>query len=130
MKVILFDGVCNLCNDSVNWIIDHDKKNLFKFSALQSEYGKGIVAKYNLTGNYMDTAIFLDEENIFLRSDAVLRILKHFGGIYSLAYLFIIVPAFIRNFVYQVVSENRYRWFGKMDTCRIPTPELKARFLE
>ncbi len=130
MKVILFDGVCNLCSGSVNWIIDHDKKNLFKFSALQSNYGKGIVAKYNMEGNYMDTAILLDEDDIFLGSDAVLRILKHLGGIYSLAYLFIIVPAFIRNFVYQVVSENRYRWFGKMDTCRIPTPQLKANFLE
>jgi predicted DCC family thiol-disulfide oxidoreductase YuxK len=127
--VILFDGVCNLCNASVNWIIDRDKKNLFKFASLQSEYGQALINKMNLKSDYMDTVVLQEGEKVYLRSAAALRILKHIGGIYSLAYAFIIVPAFIRDFFYNMVAKNRYKWFGKQDACRIPTPELKAKFL-
>lgn len=129
MLVVLFDGVCNLCNSSVNWIIDHDKEGKFKFASLQSVYGQNVVKQFNLTGEYMDTVLLLDGDKLYKRSEAVLRIAKHIGGIYSLAYVFIIVPAFIRNFFYNFVARNRYRWFGKQDACRIPTPELKAKFL-
>lgn len=127
--VILFDGVCNLCNSSVNWVIDRDSKNLFQFASLQSDYGISVVKKFSITGNYMDTVVLLEEDKIFMRSDAVLRILKHLGGVYSLAYVFILVPRFIRDFVYKVIAKNRYRWFGKQDACRIPSPDLKAKFL-
>lgn len=129
MMVILFDGVCNLCNASVNWIIDHDKKNVFQFASLQSDYGKSIVEQYNITGNYMDTVVLLEDNKVYLRSEAALRVLKHLGGIYSIPYTFIIVPAFLRNFVYNLIAKNRYKWFGKQDTCRIPTSALKAKFL-
>jgi predicted DCC family thiol-disulfide oxidoreductase YuxK len=129
MLVVLFDGVCNLCNSSVNWIIDHDKEGKFKFASLQSVYGQNVVKQFNLTGEYMDTVLLLDGDKLYKRSEAVLRIAKHIGGIYSLVYVFIIVPAFIRNFFYNFVARNRYRWFGKQDACRIPTPELKAKFL-
>ncbi len=129
MKVVVFDGVCNLCNSTVNWIIDHDKKSVFQFASLQSPYGQAVVQKFNVTGAYMDTAILVEDEVAYYRSEAVLRILKHIGGIYGLVYVFILVPRFIRDGVYNFVSHNRYRWFGKQDSCRIPTPELKAKFL-
>lgn len=129
MLVVLFDGVCNLCNSSVNWIIDHDKEGKFQFASLQSVYGQNVVKQFHLTGEYMDTVLLLDGDKLYKRSEAVLRIAKHIGGVYSLAYFFIIVPAFIRNFFYNFVARNRYRWFGKQDACRIPTPELKAKFL-
>lgn len=127
--VILFDGVCNLCNASVNWIIDRDKNNLFKFASLQSEYGQSVIKKFNITGDYMDTVVLQEEGKVYLRSAAALRILKHLGGIYSIAYIFIIIPEFVRDFIYNVIAKNRYRWFGKQDACRIPSPDLKAKFL-
>jgi predicted DCC family thiol-disulfide oxidoreductase YuxK len=130
MKVILFDGVCNLCNSSVNWVIDHDKKNQFKFAALQSAYGQKKVADLGLSDNYMGTVVLEDDGKGFMRSDAVLEIARHIGGIYSAAVIFYIVPRFIRDFIYKIVADNRYRWFGKTESCRIPTPELKSKFLD
>ena len=130
MKVILFDGVCNLCNSSVNWIIDHDKQNQFKFASLQSVYGQNTVKQLGLQDNYMSTVVFEDNGKAYLRSDAALQILKQLGGVYSLAVVFYIVPSFIRDFFYEIVANNRYKWFGKKEICRIPTPELKSKFLE
>ena len=130
MKVILFDGVCNLCNSSVNWIIDHDKQNQFKFASLQSVYGQNTVKQLGLQDNYMNTVVFEDNGKAYLRSDAALQILKQLGGVYSLAVVFYIVPSFIRDFFYKIVANNRYKWFGKKEICRIPTPELKSKFLE
>ena len=130
MFVVLFDGVCNLCNSSVNWIIDRDKKNQFQFASLQSDYGKNVVKQFNLQSDYLDTVILLESGKIFVRSEAILRILKHLGGIYTMGFAGMIFPRFIRDFVYNLIAKNRYRWFGKQDTCRIPTPELKAKFLE
>lgn len=130
MKVILFDGVCNLCNGSVNWVIDHDKKELFKFAALQSDFGKQTISKAGLTQNYLNTIVLVDGSAIYTKADAVLEILKQIGGIYSLAVIFYVVPAFLRNYLYDIVAANRYKWFGKSDSCRVPTAELKARFLE
>ncbi len=130
MYVILFDGVCNLCNASVNWIIDRDKKNIFLFASLQSAYGIETVNKFGLSGDYMDTVILRDADKIYTRSDAVLHIVKLLGGVYSLIYVFRIIPRFMRDAVYNFIARNRYRWFGKRDSCRMPTPELKAKFLE
>jgi len=130
MKVVLFDGVCNLCNSLVNWIIDHDKKNLFKFASLQSVYGQKRVAELGLSDNYLDTVILDDEGKGYSQSDAVLQVARHIGGFYSLAVVFFLVPRFIRDFIYQLVASNRYKWFGKQESCRIPTPELKSRFLD
>ncbi len=130
MGVVLFDGVCNLCNSSVNWIIDHDKKNEFRFASLQSEYGQRMVQQYNISGNYMDTVVLIKNDRAYLRSAAVLQVLRGIGGIYSLAMVFYIFPAFIRDVVYNFIAKNRYRWFGKQESCRIPTPELKAKFID
>lgn len=130
MKVILFDGVCNLCNSSVNWIMDHDKQNQFKFASLQSNYGQNKVKELSLEDNYMGTVIFENNGKAYTHSDAILQIAKQIGGIYSLVSVFYIVPAFIRNFFYKIVANNRYKWFGKKESCRIPTPELKSKFLE
>ena len=130
MKTILFDGVCNLCNSSVNWVIDHDKKGLFSFSSLQSDYGKKRTAELGLGQDYMDTIVLDDDGVLYTQSDAVIKVLSYLGGIYSGSSVFLVVPKFIRNSIYQLVANNRYKWFGKQDTCRIPTPELKAKFLE
>lgn len=130
MYVVLFDGVCNLCNGAVNWLIDHDKNNVLKFASLQSNYGQQIVAKHGLTGQYLDTILLVDGDKVYERSTAVLRTLKYIGGWPALLYAFIVVPAFIRNTVYNFVARNRYKWFGKRDSCRVPTPELKAKFIE
>ncbi|MBS1613432.1 MAG: thiol-disulfide oxidoreductase DCC family protein [Bacteroidetes bacterium] len=130
MYVVLFDGVCNLCNGAVNWLIDHDPKNVLKFASLQSNYGQQIVAKHKLQGEYLNTILLVEDDKVYERSTAVLRALKHIGGWPALLYVFIVVPVFIRNAVYNFVARNRYKWFGKMDACRIPTPELKAKFLD
>lgn len=130
MPVVLFDGVCNLCNSSVNWIIDHDKKNVFRFASLQSDYGKGVVEKLKLHGNYMDTVVMVEDERAWMRSDAVLQILNRLGGLYSFAMVFYIVPRIIRDAIYKYVAANRYKWYGKRDSCRIPTPALKSKFIE
>lgn len=130
MQVILFDGVCNLCNGAVNWIIKRDKQNKFKFASLQSVFGRQTIARYNLGEDYLNTIVFLDNEKVYLRAEAVLRILKGLGGFYSLLYIFNALPSPILNFFYNIVARYRYRWFGKRDTCRVPTESEKAKFLE
>ena len=130
MKVILFDGVCNLCNSSVDWIIRRDKHNLFKFASLQSDYGKQITEQYKITEQYLDTVVLLDNDKIYLRASAVLRILKQLGGFYSLVYIFNVLPSPVLNFFYNIVARYRYRWFGKRDTCRVPDEVEKEKFIE
>ena len=125
--IILFDGVCNFCNGSVNFIIEHDKKNFFKFSPLQSEAGQKYVEKFGLSD--IDSIILVENEKAYTHSTAALRIAKHIGGIWSLLYAFIIVPKPLRDFFYKWFAKNRYRFFGKMDECMIPTPEIRAKFL-
>ncbi len=128
-NIILFDGVCNFCDSSVNFIIDHDKKNMFKFAALQSEKGQEILGKFKLSKTDFDSFIFIENDNVYKKSTAVLKIAKGLGGIYSITYPFIIIPKFIRDFFYNLIAKNRYKLFGKKDACRIPTPEFKSKFL-
>lgn len=127
--IILFDGVCNFCNSSVNKIIKHDKKNRFKFAALQSEIGKKLLQKYALDASKMDSIILIENDAAFIKSTAILRIAKQLNGIYPLAYSFIIIPTFIRNFFYDFIARNRYKWWGKNDSCMIPTDEVKEKFI-
>ncbi len=129
-KIILFDGVCNLCNSSVNFIIDNDHKNVFKFTSLQSEKGIELLKKYDLLDKNIDSVILVENDKAYVKSDAALKIAKTLGGKYKLFYGLIILPAFIRNFFYDIIAKNRYKWFGKKDSCRIPTLELKSKFLE
>jgi predicted DCC family thiol-disulfide oxidoreductase YuxK len=130
MNVILFDGVCNFCNGTVNWIIRSDKKNKFMFATLQSAYGKQIIERYQLHSHYLDTVILIENEAVFLRSQAILSILKHLGGIYSVFRIFSIVPAPILNFFYNIVAKYRYTWFGKRESCMVPDATLKQKFIE
>ena len=128
--VILFDGVCNLCNASVQFIIKKDSKKNFMFSSLQSDAAQAILLQYNLENLDFDTIILLEDGIIYDRSTAILKIARKLSGFTKLSYVFIIVPKFIRDFVYKIISKNRYKWFGKRDMCMIPTEELKLRFLE
>ena len=125
--VILFDGVCNFCNSSINFIIEHDKKGYFKFAPLQSEIGKDLVDKFKL--NDVDSIILVENDKAYTHSTAALKFIKHLDGIWSWAYIFIIIPRPIRDFFYKLIAANRYRLFGKKEVCMMPTPEIRARFL-
>ncbi len=128
-KIILFDGVCNLCNGAINFTIKRDKKNIFKFAALQSEIGQTLLSKYKINTSEVDSIILIDGENYYVKSSAALRISKHLSGGYPLLYGFLILPKFIRNAAYDFIARNRYKWFGKKESCMIPTPALKEKFL-
>ncbi|MGB1307836.1 MAG: thiol-disulfide oxidoreductase DCC family protein [Oceanihabitans sp.] len=130
-QLILFDGVCNLCNTSVNYVIKHDKKNVFLFAALQSDIGKTIIEKYKIDTVKTDSILlYSKEKGLKVKSTAALHIAKYLGFPNNIMVIFLIVPTFIRNWVYNYIAKNRYKWFGKKDACRIPTPELKSKFLE
>ncbi len=128
-KIILFDGVCNLCNGSVVFIIKRDKKDVFRFAAIQSEEGQELIQKYNIDTSKIDSILLLDGENYYSKSTVALKIARHLKGGYPLLYVFMILPRFFRNWVYDIIARNRYKWFGKKESCMIPTPELKAKFL-
>ncbi|MFY0594246.1 thiol-disulfide oxidoreductase DCC family protein [Roseivirga sp.] len=128
--ILLFDGVCNLCNSSVNLIIDHDPKGHFKFAALQSDFGQEKLKELGYDQESFDSLVLLSGGNVHRKSSAALRIAKKMSGLYPLLYIFIIIPPFIRHGVYDIIAKNRYRWWGKRNSCRMPTPELRARFVE
>ncbi len=127
--VLLFDGVCNLCNGAVQFVIKNDKKKQFRFAALQSKAGNAFSKKYALPVENFDTFVLISNDKYYTRSDAALKVAKMLGGVWSLAYVFIIIPKTVRDAIYNWVAKNRYRWFGKKDQCMIPTPELRDRFL-
>ncbi len=126
-KIILFDGVCNLCNSAVNFVIRHDKKNVFKFAALQSEIGQELISKFNIDTEKVDSIILIEGEKYYEKSSAALRISKDLSGAYPLLFGFMIVPKFIRNSVYDHIARNRYKWFGKKESCMIPTARVKGK---
>ncbi|MDZ4757308.1 MAG: thiol-disulfide oxidoreductase DCC family protein [Bacteroidota bacterium] len=128
--IILFDGVCNLCNTMVQFVIKRDPKAKFKFASLQSESGQAILKKFNLPVNDFNSFVYIQGEQCYLRSSAALRVAKELGGAWKLFYAFIIIPKFIRDFFYNMIAKRRYSMFGKQDSCMIPTSELKSRFLE
>jgi predicted DCC family thiol-disulfide oxidoreductase YuxK len=129
-KIILFDGVCNLCNSAVQFVIKHDKDDLFRFVALQSDLGQEILKYIGIDSKNIDS-IILYESGVayYYKSDAALQIVKNLGGLFSLGIIFKIIPREIRNQLYDYIAKNRYKWFGKKESCMIPTPELKAKFL-
>ena len=128
--IILFDGVCNLCNASVQYIIKHDKKRLFRFASLQSSFGQKILIKHHLSNITFDSFILLQNKIIYTRSTAALLVAKELQGLIKLLYGFIIIPKFIRDAVYNFIAKHRYKWFGKQETCWVPTLELKRLFFE
>ncbi|MFY9310453.1 MAG: thiol-disulfide oxidoreductase DCC family protein [Bacteroidia bacterium] len=129
-RIILFDGVCNLCNSSVQFVIKHDKEAKFKFASLQSKSGQALLKKFNLPLDQFNSFIYVRGDKAIQRSAGALNVLRDLGGFWKLLYGFIIVPPFIRNFVYDYIAKNRYRFFGTRESCMIPTPDLKRRFLD
>lgn len=124
--VVLFDGVCNLCNKSVQLIIKHDKQDYFRFAALDAAYGKAMIARYQIN---TDSIVLIEGDQAYTESDAALRIAKRLSGIYPLLYVAIILPKFIRDPIYKMIARNRYKWFGKSDACWLPSLHLRQKFL-
>ncbi len=130
-KIILFDGVCNLCNNSVQFVIKRDKKDIFRYAALQSEIGQELVNQRHIDTSKVDSIILIEPGvAYYTKSDAALEIAQDLGGLWKWSAIFTWIPTSIRNSIYDFVAKNRYKWFGKQDACMIPTPELKAKFLD
>lgn len=127
--VILFDGLCNLCSSSVQFVIKHDPQRRFRFASLQSQYGQQLLQQQGLPATEFSSFILYQDGKVYTKSTAALRVARQLNGLWPLLYGFIIIPAFIRNAVYNFIARNRYRWFGKRDSCWLPTPELKALFI-
>jgi len=129
--VILFDGVCNLCNSSVQKVIKHDPERKFRFASLQGQLGQQALAQFHLPATDFNSFLLLADGKLFTRSTAALKVMKEMNGGWKwLYYLLIIVPPFIRNFFYDFIARNRYKWFGKQEACWLPTPVLKALFYD
>lgn len=127
--ILLFDGYCNLCNSSVQFILKHEKNEELYFTSLQSEAGIEILKHYNIDVNKVDSLVLIEHNKAYVKSSAALRASKYLKGLYPLLLSFIIVPLFIRNFVYDFIARNRYKWYGKSDTCMIPDKQISHRFL-
>ncbi|WP_338763883.1 thiol-disulfide oxidoreductase DCC family protein [Bernardetia sp. ABR2-2B] len=128
--IILFDGVCNLCNSAINFVIDKDVNNSFYFASLQSEFGQALLTHFGRDTSDFDSMIVYEKGKIKTKSTAALRIAAGLSGGWKYFSIFKIIPAFLRNGIYNLVAKNRYKWFGQKNECRIPTPELKAKFIE
>jgi len=129
--IVLFDGHCTFCSGVVTFLVDRDPRGRLKFAALQSEAGRRLLAAHGLPmPDVPDTMVFIEGDRVLLRSDAALAITKHLSGLWPLARVGFVVPRFVRDAIYRIVARNRYRWFGHTEVCRVPTPELRARFLD
>lgn len=127
--ILLFDGVCNVCNASVNFVLRNDKTQSILFASLQSEKGKYFCKKYSLNADELSTVVLIYANKAYTKSSAILYTLKIMGFPWNLLAVFLIVPKPFRDCCYTLFAKNRYKWFGKKETCRIPTPQEKARFL-
>lgn len=130
-QIILFDGVCNLCSGAVQFIIERDKNNVFRFASLQSDLGKQLLAERRIDPKKTDSIILI-QPNVayYIKSSAALQAAKKLSGYYSYLRFLLIIPTPIRDWVYDFIAKNRYKWFGKKEACWIPTPELKSLFLD
>ncbi|MBO9620009.1 MAG: DUF393 domain-containing protein [Niabella sp.] len=126
--IILFDGVCNLCNGAVQFIIKRDKRGVFRFASLQSEIGKKLLAQYLIPSNY-GSIVLIEGNKAWTKSTAVLRLSRRLSGAWPLLYLCLAIPRFLRDPVYNFVARNRYKWFGRREECWVPTEQLKERFI-
>lgn len=128
--VILFDGVCKLCSASVDFILERDPAGKFAFASLQSDAGQEILSHYGLATNSFDSVVLVKNGRIYQKSSAALEIAAKLKGAWPLMQVFKILPAFLRNGLYDFIGRNRYRFFGKRESCRFPSPEIRSRFLE
>lgn len=127
--VVLFDGVCNLCNGSVQFILKRDPQARFRFASLQSEAGRSLLVEHGLDPDALSSVVVVEDGRVWQESSAALRIARHLPGAWKLLRVFTVIPRPLRDAVYRLIARNRYRWFGKSETCWLPTPELKGRFL-
>ena len=127
--IVLFDGVCILCNKSVQFIIRNDPKVKFRFATIQSEIGQLLLGQLELPLDRFDSIVYISDNKFYIKSTAVLQIIKELGRWWQALYCFIIIPRILRDMVYNMIAKRRYTWFGKSETCMIPPPEFSARFL-
>ena len=133
--VMLYDGVCGLCNRSVQTILRHDRRGTLRFAPLQSDYGKSAIARHTVLHD-VDSVVLLEtlpgesDERVFVRSDAGLRVASYLGGIWKIFLIFRVVPKPVRDFFYDTLARYRYKFFGKHDACLLPSPEVRSRFLD
>ncbi|SFL36441.1 Predicted thiol-disulfide oxidoreductase YuxK, DCC family [Gracilibacillus orientalis] len=128
-RIILFDGVCNFCSSSVQFIIKRDPVHKFQFASLQSDVGQQLLTKYQVSQD-MDSMVLIEKDRVYTKSTAALRIAKELKGAYQLLSIFLIIPKPIRDIFYNILANNRYRWFGKKNQCMLPKPEDRQRFLD
>ena len=129
--IILFDGVCNFCNDSVRFVMKRDHKDLYRFASLQSALGQKMTEERGIDTSQIDsTILIIPDVAYYIKSDAALQISKNLNGLYPLLNVFSIIPSGIRDFFYDIIARNRYTWFGKKEECQMPTPEERAKFLD
>ncbi|WP_223700333.1 thiol-disulfide oxidoreductase DCC family protein [Sutcliffiella deserti] len=128
-NVLLFDGVCNMCNSLVIFVMSNDKEGKYKFASLQSESGQNLLSKFNLPTNDFNSFIYIIGDNYYTKSTAGLKVLRGLDGFWKCLYPLILIPKPIRDVVYAFIAKNRYRWFGRKEQCMLPTPEMKKRFL-
>jgi predicted DCC family thiol-disulfide oxidoreductase YuxK len=129
-SVILFDGVCNLCNATIQFVIARDREGRFRFAALDSEAARAQLGAVEVPPHLPDSIILLDEDGVFTRSTAALRIARGLTFPWPLLYGFIVVPRVVRDAIYDWIAAHRYRWFGRREACMIPTPDVRSRFLD
>lgn len=130
-KIILFDGVCNLCNGFIQFVIKRDRSDVFRYASLQSELGQELLSERHIDTTKIDSVVLIEPGvAYYIKSDAALQIGSHLKGYSGLSRVLYLIPSSVRNIVYDLIARYRYAWFGKKDACMIPTPELKAKFLD
>ena len=129
VRIVLFDGVCNFCESSVQFILRHDKSNTLKFASLQTALGKRLLEEYHMPAT-LEGVVFVENGKAYFKSAAAFRIARYFEGIWKGLRIFSLLPTFVTDFFYDVIAANRYKWFGKKDSCMIPSPEIRSRFLD
>ncbi len=129
-KIILFDGICNLCDSAVQFVIKHDKNDVFRFIALQSELGQAIISHIGIADKNIDSIVLYEPKKAYYyKAEAAIRIIQEFGGAFGIMKIFRALPKSVSNLIYDYIAKNRYKWYGKKDNCIIPTPNLKSKFL-
>ena len=129
-KIVLFDGICNLCAASVKFIIRYDKQTKFHFAALQSEIGQQLQGYFQLDAKTVSTVILIENQHVYTQSTAALRIAKNLDKVWPLLYVTLVIPRFIRDYLYKWIAQNRYKWFGQQESCMMPTKEIQSRFID
>lgn len=129
-RLVLFDGVCNFCNFWIQFALKRDKKGMLKFGSLQGTSAQEILPKYNIDPTVLTSVIFIEDGIVYRESTAALKVCRHLDGAWKILYALIIIPAFVRDGIYKWVGRNRYKWFGKQDSCMLPTAEQRKRFVE